>query len=155
MPAGKTVSILHGMAQRNTSSVNAKQAKEIFKPFESYKFTRGIPSDLADTIVNWGSLSHFGEAPGLPNIAEELGVEPGAVDVLMPSSSSRILGVARADELTIDTRFGQTSVSIDQVAAIAGPRFGGPQTRLYLRDGHVLIGKLHAKNLRFRDPRPR
>lgn len=149
VPAGKTVSILHGVAQRHLSGIpDAKTLAKLFKPFRSRALIRDIPSSLRKTIINVRGLGAGGGAASLLSL-EELGVERGAADILAIGEETRLRGKAACGQLTIRTPHGSAEVPFEKVAALVGGRHFGGDGQIFLRDGQVLRGKVQAQGLRF------
>lgn len=150
IPAGKKVTLISGIGQRslNAAPANKKELRKLFKPFQGRDFVKGVPRDLMKHVVNWkGGIS--GEAPVLYTIERDLETEPRAdSDVLAIGEETRIRGKATWDRVMIETQFGELEPAAQRVAAIAGPRFSGGVSRVYLRDGQVLAGKLTVDNLK-------
>ncbi|MDH3583762.1 MAG: hypothetical protein OER86_06065 [Phycisphaerae bacterium] len=152
IPAGKTVSIMHVIAQRNLAAVPAgKGLKDVFKPLKSVRLRKGMPLGLARTVVNFSFRGGLADSPSpLQTISEVLGVEPENTDVLVIGEDTRLKGSASASEpLKVQTRFGSTDVDLATVAALTGSKFGGRRHRVYLRDGQILVGQVDATGLKF------
>jgi len=149
IPAGKTVSLLHGVAQRHISGIpDPKTLAKLFKPLKSRSLSRGIPSKLRKTIVNMRGLGAGGGAASLLSL-EELGVERGAADILAIGEDTRLRGKAACGQLTIQTPHGAAEVPFEKVAALVGGRHFGGDGQIFMRDGQVLRGKVKAQGLRF------
>ena len=150
IPAGKTQSLAMSLGQFNTLGSSSKEIEQAFDAMSGRKYLRNIPVDIRRTIVNWKtSLYSAGERPPLWTLAEDLGVEPEAQDLLAIGEGTRLRGVVAADSLSVQTLYGSRDIPIDRVAAIAGPKFRAGQSQVYLRDGQVLVGQLSAEGLRF------
>ena len=150
VPPGKTVSILHGVAQRHLSArPNLKALAALFKPFRSRKWLADLPSAVRKTVVNLRGMR--GAGGGAPNLAtlDDLEVERGATDVLAFGEETRLRGNATCAGLNIETPYGTASVPFEKVAAIVGGRRSSSGGQLFLRDGEILSGKLTARSLRF------
>ncbi len=149
--AGKTVSILHGIAQRRLASIpNAKDAAGLLKPFAGRSWTADLPRDVRRSIVNLGSLGFddWGDGKSLVTL-ESLGVERQAADVLAVGEQTRLHGTATCKAFTIETRYGTLSLPLEQVAAVVGAKRTGGKPRVLLVDGQVLGGQLTVDGLRF------
>lgn len=150
IPAGKKVTLISGIGQRNLIAppANSNELRKLFKPFRDRSFVKGVPREQMRYAVNWsGGMS--GEAPVLYTIERDLQTEPrDDADVLAVGEQTRIRGKASWDRVSIRTQFGVIEPAAERVAAIAGPRFSGGASRIYLRDGQVLAGELTVDNLR-------
>lgn len=150
---GKTVSYLHGGAQRKLQNVpTAKEVDAIVKPLEKQDFLKDLPAAVRRTIVNYGTVL-FGGGLGEESLLKHdiqaaLGIQPGTRDILAIGEESRLRGNAACENLTIDTRFGKHQLRFEDVAALAG-RGSGDDDQIFLRDGQVLTGKVAATDLRF------
>jgi len=149
IPAGKKVTLICGIGQRsvNTPPSGKAQLQKLFEPFQSRDFVKGVPRELMRSAVNWsGGLG--GEAPVMFTIERDLQTEPRAnADVLAIAEDTRLRGRASWDSVRIQTQFGTLQPQTDRIAALAGPRFGSGASRIYLRDGQVLAGKLEVEDL--------
>ncbi|MBN2475526.1 MAG: hypothetical protein JXB62_13020 [Pirellulales bacterium] len=151
IPAGKTVSILHGIAQRQVLTLpTAKVAEDLFKPFHARNWTRDLPRDLRDTIANLGTAGFggFDDAGSLLTL-ESLEVDRQAADVLAVGEQTRLNGTATCKQFAVETAYGPLTLPFDKVAAIAGERCTGRQPRVFLADGQVLNGPITADGLQF------
>ncbi len=149
--AGQTVSILFVVGQRRMfTAIDAKTMKKMFKPYRDRKFMKGLPSKVARTLANWRG-GYYGAA-GITKIwtmPDDLQVVPISSDQLVIGEGTRLKGSATLEGLTVEGRFGKVKVPAEDVAALAGPRWPGGGTRVYLRDGQVLAGKMTADTARF------
>lgn len=154
IPAGETRSLITGLAQSNirTPPTNQKARDAMFKPFTSRKFLRDIPRDVMRTVVNWSGGGGFvsGERPAIWTLPDDLDVEPIGADVLAIGEATRLKGKVSWDKLAIESAHGEVTLAVEQVAAIAGPRYLGGHSRVYLRDGQIVAGKLAAEKLSFK-----
>ena len=149
--AGKTASILHGIAQRQLTSISsAKAAAELFKPFTARAWTRDLPREIRRSIVNLGGVGFggFGDGESLITL-ESLGVEPQAADVLAVGEQTRLHGTATCKGFAVETRYGTLKLPFEKVAAIAGERCTGGKPRVFLRDGQVFNGRITVEDLQF------
>jgi hypothetical protein len=151
VPAGKSVSILTGIAQRRVASTpDARALAAVFKPFRSRKWTRDLPADVRRTIVNLRGSGYGGGEP-LRSLAalEALGVARCNMDVLALGEQSRITGTAACAHLAAETRYGEKTIPFEKVAALVGDKSAGGRQRVLLRDGQVLGGRVAALGLKF------
>jgi hypothetical protein len=152
VPAGKTVAIMHGVAQRNLNTLpDSKAAAELFKPFRSRAWAADLPADIRGSLLNLGSGSGFGTGGDEISFTslETLGVEQGAEDIVADGDRTRLRGVATCGRILVKTRFGAYAVPFDKVAAILGEQSSRGNSRVFLRDGQVLCGPLELIDLRF------
>lgn len=156
IPAGKSATLMYGLAQRPriSSNPNPKQAAEYFKPFLSREFTRDIPSNIRRQIVNHkvrgtteGSFGPLLES--LTNLADNYDVERGPKSILVVGDESRVPGSVTDSEILVDTRLGQATLTMSQVAGLSGGGGVGRQPRVYLRSGEVLAGGVDLTDLKF------
>ena len=151
VPAGKTVALLHGIAQRHLPGIpDPKAAAELFKPFRNSRLTADLPADLRKVIVNYnrGSLIMGGDGAPLAHL-ESLDVEHSSTDILAIGNRTRLQGTAACDGIALETRYGKLNVSGEDVAAVVGAKCALMSSRIVLRDGQVLIGKVAPQNLKF------
>ena len=155
VPAGRTASIFHAVAQRRVGGQpDPKTLAGLFQPMRSKAFIHDVPADLRRTIVNLGSFTGGGDGGGgvderMLATLQKLGVERGTADILAVGEETRVRGTAACEQLSLSTRFGPIALPLEKVAAIAGGRYSGRRAQVFLRDGQVLSGKLEAKGLRF------
>ena len=148
---GKTVSIVHGIAQRRLAAIpQGKAAAKLFDPFLDRSFTRDLPRDVRRSIANLGRPTLGGWDDEQPLFSlESLDIERQTADVLAIGETTRLQGTAAFKSLTMETAYGTLQVPLGQVAAIAGPRFTGREPRIYLADGQIFSGPLTADGLSF------
>ncbi len=165
----KTVSVLHGLAQRNIHGTpDAKSLAALFRPFHSREWTRDLPSDVRRSILNGGRAYYVEQTPRGPvlqaamNLATFWDVKRGARDVLVQDAVTRVSGTVRGGDLTVATRFGKTTVPLEDVAVlIGGAQSAGPSVpgrwagsvpgrwamRVHLRGGEILVGPIETEQL--------
>jgi len=151
VPAGKSVAIVHGIAQRRlVTPPDAKAAAGLLKPFSDRKWLADLPRDLRRVLVNAGGISFgmLGEGMSLATL-ESLGVEPGPSDVLAVGHTTRLHGTATCTSVAIETRYGPVKIPFDDVAALVGRRHSSARPRVFLRDGQVYGGNLQVEGLKF------
>jgi len=151
VPAGKTVSLLHTVAQRRVGAPpDAKTLATMFQPFKSRKWVRDVPSAVRRTIVNMrGFVGVSGAAPELLTTLEQLGIERANTDILAFGEETRVRGTAACAQLSIKTRYGTMTIPFEKVAAVVGSKVTGRYAQVFLRDGQVLSGKAEVRGLRF------
>ena len=135
--AGKTVALLHGVAQRHVSAIpNLKALQGLFGPFMSRKWMRGLPREVRRTIANIGRLGYAWGAGFRGSMSlENLGVSRGRTDILALGSESQLSGTASCEHLSVETRYGPLAVPFEDVAAIVGGKPSGGGGRLWQRLG--------------------
>ncbi len=148
LPPGGTVSIIHAAAQRHlTGGTDAKTLAKLFAPLKSPKLVADLPAKERKTFVNFSASGMIGaEGAVLASLLEKLGVERGATDVLAIGADTRLRGTASCAALEIETRLGTAQIPFERVAAVLG---GARDSRVLLRDGQALTGKLTARGLKF------
>ena len=147
---GKKATLIQGIGQRrlNVAPTKKNELQKLFKPFRDRSFTKSVPRELLNSAVNWGG-GMSGEAPVLYTIERDLEVEARAdADVLAVGEDTRIRGKATWGSVSIETQFGTLKPAAERIAAIAGPRFTGGVSRVYLRDGQILAGELTVEDLK-------
>lgn len=155
VPPKKTVSVLHGLAQRKISGTpDPKSLAKMFRPFQSSQWTADLPAELQGTIINAAGGYYADEPPHGPvlqevmNLAAVFNVERSdGSDVLVEDQQSRISGDVRGSGLTVHTRFGKTSVPLEHVAALIGGEGVGRAMQLHLRNGEILTGAIETEQL--------
>jgi hypothetical protein len=150
VPAGKTVAVVHTVAQRRFATVpDAKTLAPLYKTFNSRAWTKDLPRDIRQSIVNLGrAVMGAGLMPDLAKMLDGLGLVRGGADVLAFGPETRLAGTAACDSLTVRTRHGRATVPFEDVAAVTGKLRGG-RARVYTRDGRIYAGELEAADLRF------
>ncbi len=151
IPKGKTVSLMSAIAQRHfNTTLSDKEMKKLFDPMRSRSFIKDLPRELRSTLVNFrGGGMADGQAPRLWTLPDDLDLDPQSQDLLAISQSTRLNGSADWSHLAVENRYGKRELESEQVAAVAGPRFRGDLTQVYLRDGQIITGKLSADALHF------
>ncbi len=151
VPPGKTVSVLHGLAQRRLGTPpDAKAAAALFKFFSERDWVRDVPRDVRRTIVNLGGIGFGGwDFSGGMISLESLGVERQATDVLAVGEMTRLHGTASCSRLSVESRYGTKEIPFEKVAAVVGLKHPSRKSRLFLRDGQVIAGKIATEGLHF------
>ncbi len=152
----KSVSLVHLVAQRK--GVNAANVADLVKGFYNrHRLVRpGIPRHLRRTVANFrvgGAGDPTGPGPALRpvlDLAEELGVERGACDILIVGEEGHLRGEVTGDGLSVEGIHGKTAVDLADVALFAGGAGLGRVERLYLRSGEILVGSVDAEGMRFK-----
>ena len=145
---GGTVTLVHAAAQRNLATgTDAKSLAKLFAPLKSPKLVADIPVKDRKTFANFSVSGAVGtDGAVLASLLEKLGVERGATDVLAIGEATRLRGTASCAALEIETRLGKAQIPFERVAALVG---GANESRVLLRDGQALSGKLTARGLKF------
>lgn len=148
VPAKSEVALTYAVAKQN-GAPNDKQRADIFRDFGKQKYLKDLPREVKRKLIN-GSRGLGPEAGAtLASLEEELGlVATASHDVLAFGQDTRVRGTAHLKELSITSRFGQTSVPFERVAALAGESYAGG-ARIHFKDGQKLSGQLSAEGLRF------
>ncbi len=144
LPPGERVTLVHGYAQRRVNMADAKVVKKEFEPFRARDFLGGLDRDLQKTIINRASrsLAALARQPLLHEMLELTdfwSVERGKQDILVVDGETTVGGTLRGERLTLQTEQGPAEIPIGQIAALAG---AGQGTRVYLRNGEILFGRL-------------
>ena len=154
VPPKKTVSIVHGLAQRNIRGVpDPKTLASHFKPFQSREWTRDLPLAVRRTILNGGRPYYAEETPRSPllqpvtDLTDHWDVERGKADVLVQDEQTRMPGAIMGGKLTVQTMFGKTTVPLADVAVLSGGGGLGRTMRTHLRNGEILVGSVEAGEL--------
>jgi len=146
---GQRLTLMHALAQRNLKSDRSGMV-EIFETLQSTRPLRHLPRQVRRSLANWRVGVLVGQVPELWPMEAALGASPGPTAQFIAGDKARLKGRMSWDRLRLHTRFGPIEPAPDEVAGIAGPRAPGlDRPRLYLDDGHVLLGRLEAENFRF------
>ena len=152
----KCFTIIHGVAQRNAPALDAKSLAKLYKIFQSRAWIADLPAELRKSIANLGKSYSSEEMPGgailqpLLDAAAHWSVERGASDVYVQDEQSQLSGKLQGGEISVDSRFGKTTVPLADVALIVGGAGVEGQMRLYLRNGEILAGDLQSKEMEFK-----
>lgn len=147
VPAKGKAALTYAVAKTN-GAMSDKHRNEIFRDFAKRGFNKDLPREIKRKLIN-GSKG-IGPAAGvtLASLEEELGLTGSSLDILAFGSETRVRGTAHCQQLGIESRFGKSQVSFEQVAALAGEAYQGG-ARIHFKDGQKLSGKLLAEGLRF------
>src|SRR5262249_51406117 len=102
IPAGKTVSIVHGVAQRSVAQQpDAKTLATLFKPFKEPTWFNAVPVELRRTVINGESTGviEFGDGADVVDTLSDLGVPRGPHDQLLLGSDTRLRGTLVCEDL--------------------------------------------------------
>jgi len=149
VPAGKTIGILHTVTQDKLAiKPAAPDIGKILKPFSLIRQLKDLPKGSSALLVNLraGSAGVLDFASWFPE--EILGIKRLSTDVLAMGEGTRLLGRASCAKLTLEHPFGNITIPWEKVIAITGGRFEGGNSRVYLNDGQLLIGKVSAEELK-------
>ena len=154
VPPQQTMSILHGMAQRNLGSkTDARSLAKVFKPFKARDWVKDLPDEVRKSLLNYGRTYAGSEAPTGPllgaviNLAEHYDVERGNADVLVQDESSRLSGMVLGSDVTVQTRYGPSTVALADVAMLLGGAGIDRPMQVHLRNGEILAGPLGWKEM--------
>ncbi|MGH7129498.1 MAG: hypothetical protein ACREIV_13090, partial [Planctomycetaceae bacterium] len=125
IPPQKIVSVLHGIAQRRISGrPNAAELANLFAPFHGDEWLAGMERNVRQTIVNHtGTLSLSPAGPLLQaamNLADHWRIDASEEDVLVLDADTQLAGDVPRGPVRVTTRFGETTVQMDDVLAIVG-----------------------------------
>ncbi len=151
VPPGKTVSILHMVAQRH--SINASDPSLIFEEmFDKQVRQPNVPKELLPTLINFKvAASVQGEAllAGLTSLAEDAGVgelEPGAAALVL-GDSTLLMGTMDARAVTLESSGTTHSFAWKTIAALQS--LSPERQRVHLRDGRIIAGKMSFDGMTF------
>jgi len=153
VPPQKTVSIVHGLAQRNLSgALSNQQIDNLFDPFRAASFTKDLPKEMRRSLLNASAGVSKSPAAGpllksVNDLADRYDVEREAADVLILDEETQMTGRVKTKSFAIDTRFGKTEVPADDVAALEGGAGVGRTMRLHLRNGEILVGAVTTQQI--------
>jgi hypothetical protein len=149
VPAGKTVAIVHGIAQRRIKTLpQGTELAKLFKPMRSSAWSRDLPPDVRRSLVNVRPAYSWSGDEELISL-ESLGLAPRTQDVLAINPQTRLRGTATWTGLTVDAGFGKVQLPVGDVAALVGQRSGQKNCRVFMRDGQVFVGQFDVENLQF------
>lgn len=147
---GETVSLAYAVAQRALPSMpDSKAMAKLFASINTSKLLSDIPAKDRKGLANFtpGGFSSAPGAPGVVSMLEKLNVERGPSDVLAIGTDTRLKGTASCAKLEIETAArGKVVVPFENIAAVLG---GRRESRVLLRDGQAVSGKLAAEGLKF------
>ncbi|MDF1813330.1 MAG: HEAT repeat domain-containing protein [Verrucomicrobiales bacterium] len=148
---GETKGLAHVVAQTIVpSQFDRKTLSRLFDAYSLEEARRTIPDPFQDTIANRSvRQSRSGLLLGGDTI-ESLGVDRADTDVLAIGEQTRLFGKANFGPLEIDTGFGNATIPVDNVSAIAGKNRGlRDQVRVFLKDGQIISGEIPAGEITF------
>lgn len=147
---GETVSLAYAVAQRSLASMpDSKAMAKLFGAINTSRLLSDIPAKDRKALQNFtpGGFTTGPTAPGVVSMLEKLNVERGPTDVLAIGNDTRLKGTASCAKLEIETTArGKVAVPFENVAAVLG---GRRESRVLLRDGQAVTGKLAAEGLKF------
>ena len=128
---------------------DAKVLASAVAPLDAKKWARDLPNEIRRSSVNYsgGAIEIGSSNLGLASLLEMLeqaGIERGETDVLVVDDSTTLKGTVACGPLSIDTSYGTAKLSLDEIAVVGGAAGQGGPTRVFLRNGEVLVGKLSA-----------
>ncbi len=154
VPAGKTVGLVHWLAQRKVT--DGKSARGAFEEFYRRKRLRAahVAEDQIEIVANFEVGAD--EAPDAPDaedliavqrLCKRLDVERDVDDLLWVTGDSHLSGGAKGATLKVTGRFGEIETTLEDLAALQGGGGRGREHRVFFRDGDVLTGEIEAGNL--------
>jgi hypothetical protein len=158
IPAGKSAAVLHSVAQRRWNGPPmGKLLKAEFEPFLDRKWAVGLPSAVRSALVNHagsggGTASLAVTQPAdeaIKEVARAYDVERGEDSIVLIEKDKPLRGEVTGESMHVETRLGKAEVPFEEVAVLLGGANMGRSMRLYLRDGEVLAGEVHADDLLF------
>lgn len=148
VPAKSEIALNYAVAKQN-GTPSDKQRVEIFRDFAKQKYTKDLPREIRRKLVNGSSGLGLESSASLASLEEELGLQGSAtLDLLAFGQDTRVRGTAHCQQLSITSRFGESAIPFEHVAAVAGEGFAGG-ARVHFKDGQKLSGQLRAEGLRF------
>lgn len=149
VPAGKTVCLMHTIAQaRLPVQPDKGDLEKVFKPVALARHLRELPKSMGALVVNLRGAGSGALELSVWFPDELMGIKREAVDVLAMGEATRLRGRATCAKLVLHHPLGEAIIPWEQVAAIAGGRHDGG-TRIHLVDGQIFRGRLEAEELKF------
>lgn len=163
LTAGRTVALLHTIAQRRWRSRPQGDALEaVFAPFLQGRWAMGLPPTVHRALLNFrGSVDgstrlDLASSDGMIRaLAKYHNVQRGEDTILLIEPGTALEGalVQVADtgqEIEVQTAQGAARLTLDEVAVLVGGGNRGRDMRVYLRNGEVLVGSVEAPELKFK-----
>lgn len=149
---GQTAVVVHHVAQiAIPQTLDRRSLLKATQPFGLDALRAKFDPDWLPYIVN--SLPASGTTPRMAlakGSVSSLGVSPSASAVLAMGEGSRLTGTFEGGALSFSSVYGEAKFPIETIAAITGAgRDGKGESRLYLRDGQILSGKILPGSYRF------
>ncbi len=149
---GKTVSLVHLVAQRN--AMPASGARKLFGTFCRVSRLIGVevPKNLRPTIANFALGGEPLPDPGpllavVTELAENLALERGKLGALVLENGEHVSGTLSCAGLKVETSRGTVKTPLRDVALLIGGAGTGRRARVHLRSGEILTGKILAREL--------
>lgn len=157
---GESAILVHTVAQVVIPrSYDRRSLLELTAPHALDRVRDSFPEDWTGLVRNSGTPPEesvrIAWESGLVAEDEGLaGVAPGTVvarvDTLLSGEQTRLSGKAEGGPVEISGPYGEAEFRFDRIAAIFGEKAGfRPSSRLYLKDGQVLSGRIEAPGLAF------
>ena len=149
---GETKAIAHVTAQTTVpEEFDRKTLARLFAPFDLSGIADSVPPLFRSAIANDSPRDSFaGIGANELESLQSLGVPPGPDDILADGDQTRLAGKANFPSLKLQTSMGEITVPSDRIAALAGHNGGKRQsTRLYLKDGQILVGESPGAGISF------
>lgn len=153
IPPGKTVSIIHGVMQRNLTAVpNEKEMKKLFAPFNAKQWLKDLPSEVRKTLANkrrgYGSFL----VPGLSFDLREIRMDNLNTDLLVLGQETQLRGTCSCASISVEGIYGKVEIPFARIVAVTGAKSQNGETAVLLRDGQIIKGKIAAEEFRFAMP---
>ena len=127
LPPQKDVHDHLWIVQRNAPPLDAKSLAALFKAFQSRAWTADLPPAVRKSIANLGRTYSVEEVPAGSHVATAAGCRrplfsrAGAKRTCgCQDEQSQLAGKLQGGEITVEGRFGKTTVPLDEVALIVG-----------------------------------
>jgi hypothetical protein len=152
LPPRKMAAIVYGAAQcRLEEQPDAKRVASQLKPFSGSSWVEDLPAEIRRAVINFSGFgSDFQwDDVGIGKVLSRLETNSGPSDILAFGAGTRLKGTAACKAVSLETRFGGLTTSLDKVVAVAGARDHSGRAVVLFRDGQALIGKLRLENFIF------
>ncbi len=150
IPAGKSQTLVHGIAQIKVGAKNTpEEITKACQPFSMDRLTKGLSKATLKAAANLGGvIGSFGLNEWFP--AEFWGVTASRSDQLAHGKDSLLKGKATSTSVAMIRDSEKTSIEWNRIAAIAGSSHTQePRGWLWLRDGQRWQGTLEMTDLHF------
>lgn len=155
VPPGQTAGLCYAVGLVTPFNEADRSALErAFKPLAPGRLLKTVRREDLPVLANFSQGMTAGPAGFLAAAGvDALEVERGRSDVLAIGAKTRLVGTASCGRLEIETPYGSTEIPFERVAAVVGEaRQSAHGSRVFLRDGQVLSGRVTAEEFRFALP---